>query len=284
VTRLLHYRHDGLTFDVRDEGPLDGDPVVLLHGFPERSTCWREVAPLLHRHGLRTYAPDQRGYSPGARPPRRRDYTMDKLEADVVALLETIGAPVHLVGHDWGASSGWLVATHRPELLLSWTAISVPHPAAFRRALVSSRQLLSSWYMGAFQLPLLPERLAAAPGGRFDQGLRNGGMTRDEVDRFRREIVDDGALRGALNWYRAIPFSRQRLLEGTVEVPTTLLWSDGDIAVKRPAVERCADHVTGPYELRVLEGVSHWIPTHAPQAVADAVLSRIESASSPQHE
>ena len=76
MTRLLRYRHDGLTFDVRDEGPLDGDPVVLLHGFPERSTCWRDVAPLLHAQGLRTYAPDQRGYSPGARPPRRRDYTM----------------------------------------------------------------------------------------------------------------------------------------------------------------------------------------------------------------
>jgi pimeloyl-ACP methyl ester carboxylesterase len=75
MTRLLRYRHDGLTFDIRDEGPLDGDPVVLLHGFPERSTCWRDVAPLLHAQGLRTYAPDQRGYSPGARPPRRRDYT-----------------------------------------------------------------------------------------------------------------------------------------------------------------------------------------------------------------
>ena len=117
MTRLLRYRRDGLTFDVRDEGPLDGDPVVLLHGFPERNTCWREVAPLLHAQGLRTYAPDQRGYSPGARPPRRRDYTMDKLEADVVALIETVGRPVHLVGHDWGANTGWLAAAHRPDLV-----------------------------------------------------------------------------------------------------------------------------------------------------------------------
>lgn len=277
MTRLLRYRHDGLVFDVRDEGPLDGDPVVLLHGFPERSTCWREVTPLLHAAGLRTYAPDQRGYSPGARPPRRRDYTMDKLEADVVALVETIGGPVHLVGHDWGANNGWLVAMHRPDLVRTWTAISVPHPAAFRKAMFTTRQAAKSWYMGAFQAPRLPERLAAKPGGRFDRELRKGGMTPDEVARFRREIVDDGALTGGLNWYRAIPFARQGGLRGTVRVPTTLLWSDADVAITRIPVDRCAAYVDAPYELRVLEGATHWIPTQHPQAVADAVLSRIGS-------
>ena len=275
MTRLLRYRHDDLTFDVRDEGPLEGDAVVLLHGFPERNTCWREVTPLLHERGLRTYAPDQRGYSPGARPPRRRDYTMDKLEADVVALLETIGRPVHLVGHDWGANSGWLVAAHRPDLVRTWTAISVPHPSAFRSTMFSTRQAFSSWYMGAFQTPWLPERLAAKRGGRFDKGLRGGGMTRDEVDRFHREIVDYGALSGGLNWYRAMPFTPRHGLGGRVKVPTTMLWSDGDIAIKRVSIDRCARYVTGPYELRVLEGVSHWIPTQAPEAVADAVLARI---------
>ena len=277
MTRLLRYRHDGLSFDVRDEGPLDGDPVVLLHGFPERASCWQHVTPLLHAEGLRTYAPDQRGYSPGARPPRRRDYTMHKLEADVVALIETIGGPVHLVGHDWGANSGWLVAMHRPDLLRSWTAVSVPHPAAFRHAMFTTRQAFSSWYMGAFQTPRLPERLAAKEGGRFDRELRKGGMTRDEVARFRREVVDHGALPGGLNWYRAMPFTKQGVLRGRVTVPTTLLWSDDDVAITRIPVDRCADHVDGPFELRVLQGASHWIPTQHPQAVADAVLSRIGS-------
>jgi pimeloyl-ACP methyl ester carboxylesterase len=277
MTRLLRYRHDGLTFDVQDEGPLDGDPVVLLHGFPERNTVWRDVAPLLHAQGLRTYAPDQRGYSPGARPPQRRDYTMDKLEGDVVALIETIGRPVHLVGHDWGANNGWLTAAHRPELVRTWTAVSVPHPAAFRKAMFTTRQAFSSWYMGAFQTPRVPERLAATPGGRFDKELRRGGMTRDQVERFRREVVDYGALTGGLNWYRAMPLTSQRALADKVTVPTTMLWSDADFAIRRISVDRCAEHVTGPYELRVLEGVSHWIPTQAPEAVADAVLARIGS-------
>jgi pimeloyl-ACP methyl ester carboxylesterase len=277
MTRLLRYRHDGLVFDVRDSGPLDGDPVVLLHGFPERASCWRDVAPLLHAHGLRTYAPDQRGYSPGARPPRRRDYTMAKLEGDVVALIEAIGGPVHLVGHDWGSNSGWLAAAHRPDLVRTWTAVSVPHPAAFRKAMFSTRQGFTSWYMGAFQAPRLPERLAATPGGRFDKALRNGGMTEADVARFRTEVVDYGALTGGLNWYRAMPYADQRALAAPVTVPTTLVWSDNDVAVRRTAVDRCADHVTGPYTLVVLEGVSHWIPTQAPEALAVAILDRIGS-------
>ncbi len=84
--RITSYTRGALRFDVLDEGPLDGAPVVLLHGFPERSTCWRDVAPLLHAQGLRTFAPDQRGYSPGARPFGRWRYRIGALSDDVVAL------------------------------------------------------------------------------------------------------------------------------------------------------------------------------------------------------
>jgi pimeloyl-ACP methyl ester carboxylesterase len=143
----------------------------------------------------------------------------------------------------------------------------------------SLRQALSSWYMAAFQTPGVPEWLAAWPGGPFDRGLRRGGMTREEVERFRREIVDYGALPGALSWYRAMPFSASGSVPDKVSVPTTMLWSDGDVAITRVPVDRCADYVDGPYELRVLEGASHWLPTQQPQAVADAVLARIGSIS-----
>ena len=277
MTRLTTYERAGLVFDVRDEGPLDGDPVVLLHGFPERSSCWREVAPLLHGQGLRTYAPDQRGYSPGARPRRRRDYTIPRLVVDVVALIETIGRPVHLVGHDWGSTVGWMVAAHHPELVRSWTAVSVPHPAAMIRAWLTSRQLARSWYMAAFQLPRVPERMAARAGGRMDRSLLGSGMTPDDVSRFRREIVEDGALTGGLNWYRALPLGPTSYASKRVRVPTTMVWSDGDVAIVRAGIDRTAASVDADYELVVLEGVSHWIPTQAPEPLARAILERIGS-------
>ena len=274
--RIQSYTHDGLTFDVRDEGPADGPVVVLLHGFPERSTSWRLVAPLLHERGLRTLAPDQRGYSPGARPGRRRDYLVSKLAGDVAALIELVGGPVHLVGHDWGAIVGWTLAADRPELLRTWTAVSVPHPAAFLQAMVSSRQGLRSTYIGFFQLPRVPELAAAVAGGPFDRFLRGGGMTRDEVARFRTEMVEDGALPGALGWYRALPLADHRTTVRRVVVPTTFVWSDGDVAVDRRGAEQTERFVEGPYRFEVLEGVTHWIPTQAPSLLAELVLARIE--------
>jgi pimeloyl-ACP methyl ester carboxylesterase len=279
MTRLLHFRRDGLTFDVRDEGPLDGDPIVLLHGFPERATSWREVAPLLHARALRTYAPDQRGYSPGARPPRRRDYRAQELVDDVVALVDTIGRPVDLVGHDLGAAVGWVLATQRPDLVRSFTSVSVPHPSAFVRALPTSTQLLRSWYVAAFQLPVVPERVAAVRG--FEPSLRRSGMTDDDVERFRREMVDDGALHHALMWYRAIPLTDPRRGAGVIHVPTTFVWSDGDSAVSRAACSRTQRYVDAPYRYVELNGVSHWIPTHAPRALADAILDRVGPVATP---
>lgn len=276
--RIRTFRHDGLTFDVLDDGPLDGPVAVLLHGFPERSSTWREVAPLLHAQGIRTVALDQRGYSPGARPKRRRDYRVALLADDAGALVSQLGGPVHLVGHDLGAAVAWLLAARHPELVRTVTAFSVPHPLAFPAAALNPRQLLKSWYMLAFQVPGMPEQTAARPGGRFDQGLLDGGMTEDDVARFRSEIVDYGALTGALNWYRAMPLVGRSLAGSTVRVPSTMVWSDGDTAVARRTAQGSRRFVDAPYEFVELRGVSHWIPTHAPGACAEAILLRIATA------
>lgn len=275
AARIPTYAHDGLSFDVVDEGPLDGEVVLLLHGFPERASSWRLVAPLLHAHGYRTIAPDQRGYSLRARPSRRRDYRTELLVADAAALVERVGAPVHVVGHDWGALVAWSLAMARPDLVRTLTALSVPHPAAFLRAAVTSRQGLKSWYLGLFQLPGVPERLAARPGGVLDAWMRRGGMTAADVDRFRTEIVEYGALPGGLGWYRALPFLDRRRVGGRVTAPTTMVWSDGDAFVGRAGVEASEAYVDAAYELVVLTGVTHWIPTQAPDAAAEAILERI---------
>lgn len=278
MKRITEFSRDGLTFDVVDEGPLDGDVVVLLHGFPERASCWRLVAPLLHAQGFRTLAPDQRGYSPRARPRRRRDYTTTQLADDVAALIGLTGGPAHVVGHDWGAIVAWTVAARHPALTRTLTAVSVPHPQAFLKALVTSKQGLKSWYMLAFQPPGLPERLAATPGGFFDKSLRRTGLSREEVARFREEIVDHGALPGGLAYYRALPFADRGQMRAPITVPTTLVWSDGDDFLDRAGVLRTEDHVAADYELVILAGVDHWIPVHAPAALTEAILERVTSA------
>jgi pimeloyl-ACP methyl ester carboxylesterase len=279
MTRITGWTNDGMRFDARDQGPLDGAPVVLLHGFPQRASSWDAVAPTLHDAGLRTIVPEQRGYSPDARPRRRRHYTVDRLVGDVVSLVGTVGRPVHLVGHDWGAAVAWFLAAQHPGLVRSLVAVSVPHPAAFAAALVSSRQLLRSWYLALFQLPRLPERLLASPRG--EAAFAAGGMTPEMLERYRTEVVADGALRGGLMWYRGMPLSRSGALRARVSAPTTMVWSDRDVAVDRRGAELSRRWVDGPFELAVLEGVSHWVPEEAPTQLADLVRERAATAAGP---
>ncbi|WP_084351719.1 alpha/beta fold hydrolase [Millisia brevis] len=276
-TRVTTFDRDDLTFDVIDSGPLDAStsPVVLLHGFPQRAASWSAVTERLNAAGYRTFAPDQRGYSPGARPTARGAYRIDDLTEDIVALIDVIGEPVHLVGHDWGAMVAWALAARRPDLIRSLTAISVPHPGAFIAAMPRG-QILRSFYMGVFQLPVLPELAARRAPGLMRKSLIATGMSAAEADRVMTDTVEDGALTGGLNYYRAMPLYGRSSSVGRVRVPTTYVWSSGDVALGRHAAMTTGGYVRAPYRLIVLPG-SHWIPDQQPQAVADAVLERARS-------
>ncbi|OZF00707.1 alpha/beta hydrolase [Rhodococcus sp. 15-2388-1-1a] len=278
MERITEYTHDGFVFDVLDQGPLDGPIVLLLHGFPERASSWSAVMAILNEHGYRTVAPDQRGYSPRARPKRRRDYRVGALVSDVAALMEVIGRPVHLVGHDWGANIAWVTAGRHPRLVASLTAFSVPHPGAFMTGLLTSKQILHSWYFTFFQLPTLPEKWMMRPGARAEKWYEQSGMTEDDLERTKTEIVDYGALPFAVTWYRGLPFSNPSIGRLRITVPTSMVWSDGDTFIGRSAVEGAQRYVDATYTLTVLPDVSHWIPTQAPDAAAAAILTNAELA------
>jgi pimeloyl-ACP methyl ester carboxylesterase len=276
--RLSSYERAGLRFEVTDAGPEDGPVVVLLHGFPQRATCWARVAARLNADGLRTLALDQRGYSPQARPRSRSDYTMPHLVADVVELIDLAGGPVHLVGHDWGAAVAWALAGHHPERVRSLVTVSVPHPRAYARSLFRSTQVARSWYMAAFQVPLLPEVSARTAPRLVEGALRRSGMPEDALARFRREMIDGGALGPALGWYRAIPLGTGRSARmPVVRVPTTHVWSDADATLSRRGALLTADHVEATYRLVILEGVSHWIPDEVPEQLAALIEHRVTS-------
>lgn len=286
--RISRVARSGLVLDVRDEGPLDGPIAVLLHGFPQHSAAWDEVAPRLHRLGLRTLAPDQRGYSPGARPTRRRDYRMAELVDDVAAVVAAsrtgggVDRGVHLVGHDWGAAVAWATAQSRPDLVRSLVSVSIPHPRAFVTAALTSSQAWHSWYMGAFQLPGLAERALdpAHPSGRrrLVRMLVDTGLDPARAERDADFLSTPGAFTAALGWYRALPLQRPGEGGGSVRVPTALLWSDADVAITRAGIDRTPRYVDAPFRLDVLPGVGHWIPELAPVAVADAVAHVVAQA------
>lgn len=274
--RVDGFERDGLHFDVRDAGPADGEVVVLLHGFPQSASSWQRVAPLLNAAGLRTLAPDQRGYSPGARPSDVAAYRMTELVADAVALVTASGAPrVRLVGHDWGAAVAWNLAARHPDLVTSLTAVSVPHPAAFAAAVRGSSQGLRSWYMAVFQTSI-PERLLdpARPSTRerFVRSMERTGQVRSLAERDADHLGTAGAYTAALNWYRAARMDGAAAIPGPISVPTTLVWGARDFALGFDGVRRTDAYLRAPYRLDVLPDVGHWIPEEAPARLARAIL------------
>ncbi len=273
------FQRDGLTFDVRDDGPDGGEPVFLLHGFPQDSSAWDQVSPKLHQVGLRTLAPDQRGCSPMARPRGRAQYRLRETTADVVALMDAAGlTSAHVVGHDWGGMVAWALAAWHPERVRTLTVLSVPHPAAMAKAMVTSSQGLRSSYMVVFQLPFLPERLLLSRGGNpLRRMLRGGGVSREAASHYVARMREPGALSAALGWYRAMPHGiRDRV--GTVRVPTLHMWSTGDPFLGRAAIEDSARFVDAPYRLEILDDVSHWIPELAADRVAEEVAAHVTTA------
>lgn len=129
-----------LEFQYRYAGPPDGEAIIALHGFPETSISFTELLEAGAAAGYRVIAPDQRGYSPGARPDPAdtSSYYYDKIVDDVIGIAAALGIErFHLVAHDHGCLVGWCVAARYPQHVATYVPMSVPHPDAFSKAMVS---------------------------------------------------------------------------------------------------------------------------------------------------
>jgi pimeloyl-ACP methyl ester carboxylesterase len=264
----------GLVFDALAAGPPTGELVMLLHGFPQTAACWTPLLETLAAAGYRAVAPDQRGYSPAARPTTIQAYRLPELVADVAAIADRLGAGTfHLVGHDWGGVVAWRLAGQQPERVATLTAVSTPHPRAFARALVGI-QALRSAYIPVFRLPRLPELLL---GARRQWGLRRllaqDGLGDPWVDTYTRALAQPGALSAALAWYRAArPFG---LWAPRVSVPTMYVWGSGDPALGPRAAITTGRWVTGAYRFEVLAGAGHWLPELHAQELGRLLLEHL---------
>ena len=268
----------GFTFDVRMAGPDDGEVVILLHGFPQTSYEWRHQLRALGEAGFRAVAPDQRGYSSGARPPDVDDYALPLLVQDVIGLADAIGAErFHIVGHDWGAAVAWAVAVAARDRVITANPVSVPHPDAFAAVLndPTSCQVAASAYFDLFVQPNSEDAFLAN-----DHALLRGvyaGIDNEAIAEYVRVLGSKAALGAGLNWYRANIGNRtlQGPPVGAVEVPTMFTWSDGDTALCIDGAVLTEKYVSGPYRFEVLEGVTHWIPDLAPDAMSSLLVEHV---------
>jgi pimeloyl-ACP methyl ester carboxylesterase len=270
----------GLTFDAWIEGPADGPLVLLLHGYPQSRHSWRAQLPALAAAGYRAVAPDQRGYSPRARPDPAdlANYQFDKLVGDVIDLAAACGNAdrrFHLVGHDWGGQVSWGVADRHAARLASLTILSRPHPAAFVRALEApdGDQKHRSRHHRAFLDPGTASLLLENDAHRLRRNLAEAGVPSDAVELYVSVLGTAPAMEAALAWYRAQGGLRVAL--GPIAVPTLYLWGDADTTVGRAAAEGTAEFVTGPYRFAVLPGIGHFATDQVPEQVNALLLEHL---------
>jgi pimeloyl-ACP methyl ester carboxylesterase len=282
----------------------DGPLVVLLHGFPESWYCWRHQIAALAPH-FRVVAPDLRGYNDSDKPRDVGAYSLAEVTADVAGLVAAFGErEAVIVGHDWGGAVAWTLAMERPDVVRRLVVLNCPHPAIFVRHLRENpRQAARSLYMLVFQIPWLPERVlglgrAWLIGRAVKRSVvRRDTLTAEAIDTLRTNASKPGALRGALNYYRALrrtPDARgayprwlrrfldgDRPLEGVrqhledwprVTAPTLVIWGENDFALGRELTLGMEPLVTGPFQIKYIPLCGHWVQQEQPDVVNGHLL------------
>lgn len=288
-----------------------GAPVVLLaHGFPELAYSWRHQIPVLAKAGYHVLAPDQRGYGGSSRPEPIEAYDIHQLTADLVGLLDNVGAEGAVwVGHDWGAAVVWNAPLLHPDRVAAVAALSVPAlPRSHVAPTKAWRKMFGEnfFYILYFQEPGVadaelggdPARTIqrmmggppaadqaaamrmAAPGPQgFVDRLRQPDrlpdwISQDELDHYIAEFSRTG-FTGGLNWYRNFDRNWETTpeLDGAkIAVPCLFIGGTADPVLSFTRADRACEVITGPYRQVMIQGAGHWLQQERPDEVNAALL------------
>ena len=268
----------GIGLHVAEAGPAGGPPTILLHGFPEFWLGWRRQIGPLAAAGLHLVVPDQRGYGLSDRPSGIEAYHLDRLAGDVVALADACGfARIRLVGHDWGALVAFWTASFFPDRIERLAVLNGFHPGVFGSYLRRHPgQVLRSAYAGAFQLPLLLERLLAARDGfglraMMRRSARPGTFSQADLDRYAAEWRRPGAVTAMLDWYRALARLPLEKDPPRIAAPTLILWGRRDPALQ-PGLAEASLALCERGRVQWIPQATHWVQHEAAAEVNAALI------------
>jgi pimeloyl-ACP methyl ester carboxylesterase len=294
---------NGVRLRVVEAGERGAPVVVLLHGFPELAYTWRHQIPALADAGYHVLAPDQRGYGASSAPDAVDAYTVAELSADVVGLLDDVGAAqAVVVGHDFGGVVAWGAPLLHPDRIAGVVGISVPPVPRSRVPTTEAfRRLFGDnfFYILYFQEqgpadaelsrdpattmrrimaidPALPVS-DPSPQGLLDRiaepGHIPGWLTQHEFDHYVREFTAHG-FTGPLNWYRCFDKNWELMADPaapTITAPALFIGGSADPTLAYTPRNRVRDLVAGDYREVMIDG-GHWLPEERPLEVTDALL------------
>lgn len=260
--------------------------VVLLHGWPEFWYSWRHQIEAL-RDRYTVVAVDMRGFNESEKPVKTAAYRQEEVAKDIVDLVAHLGFDkAVIVGHDWGGAVGWHIALYHPDIVSKFIVMNCPNPLVFIDSLKGNpRQVLRSWYMFFFQLPLLPEWVMGLDLRRFfERAFRGMAKNRsnfpDEViERYVEAYSKPGALTGGVNYYRANIKAARSILRSKgrkVQAPTLMIWGEADVALGKELAEGTERFVDNSCRIHFLPGCSHWVQNDCPEAVNRAMLDFLD--------
>ena len=252
-----------------DEG--EGEPILMLHGFPDSADVWRNMIPRLVDEGYRVIAPDMRGFGETEAPVGKENYTVAKIMKDFLELkaLLKIEVPMKLIAHDWGASIGWSLVSFYPDQFESYVPISVGHPYAY--ALDGGfEQQKKGWYTMAFQFEGMAEKM-------FSQNdfaaFRVFTQDNPELDiNWLPDMRREGRFTAALNLYRA----NLEPHEDDVKVPRTPLdvmgfYGEDDLYLSESQMKATGKYTDGEFGYVKIDG-GHWLPLEQPELLLKDIL------------
>ncbi|WAL59801.1 alpha/beta fold hydrolase [Thermocoleostomius sinensis] len=258
----LHYVTQG-------DGPL----MLMLHGFPEFWYSWRHQIPEFAKD-YKVVALDLRGYNDSDKPSDTAAYRMGELIKDVEGVIRGLGYDrCVLVGHDWGGAIAWQFAYAHPDMVDRLIVMNLPHPAKFAEGLRTAPQLLRSWYIFFFQLPVLPELILQAGDYQMVANAFNGmaidktAFSPEDIEMYKDAAAKRGALTAMVNYYRNIfhqGFTSRQWSK--LSVPTLLIWGENDAALGVELTYGTEAYVDD-FTVRYIPNCSHWVQQEKPTLV-----------------
>jgi epoxide hydrolase 4 len=280
-TGIRHYRHDcgDVTLHVAEAG--EGEPVLLLHGFPELWIAWRRLLPALAARGLHALAPDLRGYGASDKPRELVAYRVSALLDDLRALIrDRCGGRAALVAHDWGGTLAYCLASESPELVSRLTILNAAHPERLRAMLLRSSQFFRSWYIFAFQIPLLPESFlhqrSVIEAILRGSAARPAAFSDDDIMAYHGAFLVPRAARGAVNYYRA-SFRWPVAAPRPVRAPTLVVWGDRDTTLDERLLDGL-EHFVVDLRIKHLASAGHFVHHDEPDIVERLIWEHVRAA------